>query len=982
MLQDYNQTINLPKTAFPMRANLPAREPDMLKTWQERSIYEKMIQRNEGKPRFVLHDGPPFSNGYIHMGTAMNKCLKDFICRYKNMSGWQAPYVPGWDNHGMPIESAIIKQNKLDRKKMTVSEFRSACHAFAAKFVEIQKGQFIRLGVLGDWDHPYLTMDPAFEAEEEKVFGKMFEKGFIYKGLKPVYWCPHDETALAEAEIEYSDDKCEAIFVKFPLRDDKGRLQGFCDLSKTFFVIWTTTTWTLPGNLAISLGPDFDYVLMQAENGEVYIVAEKLAESVAKAAGLENYRILATLPGRTFELMTASHPFFDRESVILLGGHVTLEAGSGCVHTAPGHGMEDFLICREYDAAGKTNIGTVVPVDDRGHMTKEAGKFEGLFYEKANEAILEELKARGALLAAQTLVHQYPHCWRCKHPIIYRATDQWFCSVDAIKEQAVKASEGVRWIPDWGKERMTAMIRERSDWCISRQRNWGLPIPVFYCGDCGKPVCTPETIASVSAVFEKQGSNAWYDWDAEKLLPENFSCPHCGGTTFTKEKDTLDGWFDSGSTHIASLERNNPKDWPSTMYLEGADQFRGWFQSSLLTAVATKGAAPYQIVLTHGWTVDGEGKAMHKSLGNTIAPEEIVNKYGADLLRLWAASSDYRADVRVSDNIFKQLSDIYLKIRNTARYMLGNLEGYDPNAPVEFADMPELDRWALSRLRQLIERVLASYEAYEVHTITHAIHNFCVSDMSQFYLDIIKDRLYCEGKDSLLRRSAQTAMHLILDALVRMLAPILAFTADEIWQCMAHRTGENTENVMFNDMPAPHAAWTLDKETSLKWDRLLALRLDVNKALELARAEKGIGKALDAEVTLYVSPQAEASFAALRDLNLAELFLVSGVKVVSARERGLREKTSRAFPFWSSPRGMKNACAAGRIRRMWEKMRNILRFVPAARRLSARCKHLTGFLAGGMQGKSRSPASMLSATSSRRHSCRRELLDDQNREGE
>jgi isoleucyl-tRNA synthetase len=625
---------------------------------------------------------------------------------------------------------------------------------------------------------------------------------------------------------------------------------------------------------------------MREPGGEVYIVAEKLAESVAKAAGLESYQILATLPGTTFELMVASHPFFDRDSVILLGGHVTLEAGSGCVHTAPGHGMEDFAICREYDAVGKTNLGTLVPVDDRGHMTKEAGKFEGLYYEKANAAILEELKERGALLASETLVHQYPHCWRCKNPIIYRATDQWFCSVDAIKEQAVKASEGVRWIPDWGKERMIAMIRERSDWCISRQRNWGLPIPVFYCTDCGKPVCTPETIASVSAVFEKSGSNAWFDLEAAQLLPQGFICPHCGGKTFTKEKDTLDGWFDSGSTHYASLERDNPKDWPATLYLEGADQYRGWFQSSLLTAIATKNAAPYKIVLTHGWTVDGEGKAMHKSLGNTVAPEEIIKKYGADLLRLWAASSDYRVDVRVSDNIFKQLSDIYLKIRNTARYMLGNLEGFDPDAQVPFADMPELDRWALSRLRQLIERVTASYEAYEFHTISHAIHNFCVTDMSQFYLDIIKDRLYCEGTDSLLRRSAQTAMYLILDALVRMLAPILAFTAEEIWQCMTHETGAKAESVLFNDMPAPRAEWTLDKEAALKWERLQALRLDVNKALELARAEKVIGKALDAEVTLFVSSAAEEAFAALGGLNLTELFIVSGVNVVSGKGEG------------------------------------------------------------------------------------------------
>lgn len=507
---------------------------------------------------------------------------------------------------------------------MTVPEFRSACHEFATNFVNIQRDQFIRLGVMGDWDHPYVTMDPGFEAEEVRIFGKMYEKGFIYKGLKPVYWCPHDETALAEAEIEYADDKCESIFVKFKVRDDKGALSGICDLDKTYFVIWTTTTWTLPGNLAISLGPDFTYILMKAPNGEVYIVAEDLAPAVAKAAGIDHYDVLAKKKGRDFELMTATHPLYDRESVILVGGHVTLEAGTGCVHTAPGHGVEDFLICKQYDNAGKTNIGVIVPVDDKGHMTEEAGPFAGLYYEKANGVILEALTERGALLAKETITHQYPHCWRCKKPIIYRATDQWFCSVDEFKEEAVAACEGITWLPEWGYDRMVSMIRERAEWCISRQRHWGLPIPVFYCSDCGKPVCTPESIDAVSQLFAREGSNAWFDREASDILPEGFACPHCGGKTFTKETDTLDCWFDSGSTHIASLEKGDPKNWPADMYLEGADQYRGWFQSSLLTAIAVKGKAPYKTVLTHGWTVDGEGKAMHKSLGNAVAPEHII----------------------------------------------------------------------------------------------------------------------------------------------------------------------------------------------------------------------------------------------------------------------------------------------------------------------------------------------------------------------
>ncbi len=877
---DYNQTINLPKTDFPMRAGLPKREPDMLKSWYDQDVYGALMKHNEGKPRFILHDGPPFSNGYIHMGTAMNKCLKDFILRYKNMSGFHAPYTPGWDNHGMPIESAIIKQNKLDRKKMSIPEFRDACQAFAQNFVDIQREQFIRLGVLGDWEHPYRTMDPAFEAEEVKVFGKMYEKGYIYKGLKPVYWCPHDETALAEAEIEYADDPCDSIYVKFPIRDDKGKLQALCDLSKTYFVIWTTTTWTLPGNLAISVGPDFTYILMQAPNGEVYIVAEDLAESVAKAAGISSWDVLGKYKGRELELMTASHPFFDRESVVLVGNHVTLDAGTGCVHTAPGHGMDDFLICKQYDHAGKTNIGVVVPVDDRGHMTEAAGKFAGLYYAKANAAIVEELKEKNALLALETMTHSYPHCWRCKNPIIYRATDQWFCSVDSFKEEAISACGNVQWLPEWGYDRIVSMIRERSEWCISRQRHWGLPIPVFYCADCGKPVCTPETIEAISKLFGEKGSNAWFALEAGDILPDGFPCPHCGGTHFTKETDTLDCWFDSGSTHIASLYQNDPQNWPADLYLEGADQYRGWFQSSLLTAVATKGTAPYRAVLTHGWTVDGEGKAMHKSLGNAVAPETLIQQYGADLLRLWAASSDYRVDVRASDKIFKQLSDLYLKIRNTARYILGNLNDFDPNTALPFSEMEALDQWAMARYNQLVAKVCNSYDNYSFHLISHSIHNFCVVDMSNFYLDIIKDRLYCEGKDSKIRRSAQSAMYRILDGMVRMLAPILAFTAEEIWHFMPHDQTANTFSVLLNPMPAYDKALVLSDEQNARWEQIRALRMDVNKALELARASKIVGKSLDGEVTLHLSPEAAQAFAPLKEYPLTTLLIVSKVTVL------------------------------------------------------------------------------------------------------
>ncbi len=877
MAKDYTETLNLPKTEFSMRANLPAREPDMLKAMYEKDLYHEMLKRNEGKESFILHDGPPFSNGNIHMGTALNKVLKDFIVKYKSMQGYYAPYIPGWDNHGMPIESAIIKQNKLDRKKMSISDFRRACHEFAMKFVGIQMDSFKRLGVLGEWDDPYLTMDPKFEAREVRVFGEMFKKGYIYKGLKPVYWCPNDETALAEAEIEYKDAPCTSIFVKFNVTDDLGKLAGVCDLANTYFIIWTTTTWTLPGNLAIAVHPRDTYVVVKAENGECYIVADMLADRTMKQGGIENYEIISTFKGSELEYMQTRHPFLDRNSVVVNADYVTMESGTGCVHTAPGFGAEDYLTGVKY------KMDIIVPVDDRGYQTKDAGKFAGMHYEESNVAILADLKESGALFASEDVVHSYPHCWRCKKPIIFRATPQWFCSVDAFKDAAIEAADKVEWMPKWGEDRMKSMIRERADWCISRQRHWGLPIPVVYCEKCGKPVCTDETINKIADTFAAEGSNAWFDKDASELVPEGFVCPFCGDNHFTKETDTLDGWFDSGSTHFGVLESAEDHRWPTDLYLEGADQYRGWFQSSLLTAVGAKGeGAPYKAVLTHGWVVDGEGKAMHKSLGNGVDPADVIKKYGADLLRLWAASADYTVDVRVSDNIFKQLSETYRKIRNTARMFMANIgtpeTDFDPKCDmVDINELLDIDKWALARMNKLVANVNKAYNNYEFHILYHDVANFCTIDMSKLYIDIVKDRLYVEKKDSKERRSAQTAMYLILNALTRMIAPILSFTADEIWGSMAHAEGDDVRSVLLNDMPVYEEKYAF-AEIEAHWNQLFDMRDDVMKALEEARAAKLIGKSLEAKITIYANP---AKLEILKNFGeeLKTVFIVSGVEL-------------------------------------------------------------------------------------------------------
>ncbi len=885
---DYKNTIITPKTDFPMKAGLPAREPDMLKRWQEMDLYHTMLEKNRDLPPFIVHDGPPFSNGYIHMGHALNKTLKDFIVRSHAMMGYYTPYVPGWDNHGLPIERAIENSKRKLNRDMSVTEFRDACADFAEDFIQKQMAGFRRLGVVADWEHPYRTMDRHFEAQEVKIFGRMFDKGYIYKGLKPVTWCPACATAVAEADIEYQDDPCTSVYVKFALKDDLGKLPDF-DLSRTFFVIWTTTIWTLPGNMAVCLHPRESYVLVKAENGETYIMAEALTQKTMQRGGLENYEILARYPGAFFENMLAQHPFLDKTSRLVNADYVTMDSGTGCVHTAPGFGADDYRTCMRY------GMELVVPVDDHGRHTDYAGKYAGLKTEESNPVILADLRESGALFAAEQIVHSYPHHDRCKKPVIFRATPQWFCSVEAFKDQAVAAIENVQWYPAWGEDRMVSMIRERADWCISRQRRWGMPIPVFYCADCGKPVSTPDSIAKLSALFDEHGSNIWFEKDAMELIPEGFTCPHCGGRQFGKEKDTLDCWFDSGSTHFSSLMHRTPQLWPADVYLEGADQYRGWFQASLLTSVgALDRGAPFRQVLTHGWTVDGQGRAMHKSLGNGVDPADLIKEFGADIVRLWAASSDYHADVRCSKEIFKQIAQNYLKFRNTARYCLGNLADFDPNTDmVPASELEELDKWALTRLNALTDACKKAYNGYEFHVVTHLINDFCVVDLSGFYLDILKDRLYCEARTGLRRRSAQTALYLIVDAMAKLFAPILAFTCDEIWQAMPHLATDDRRNILLNQMPASFDAYALCAEAMGEWDRIIKLRQDVNGVLEKARADKRIGKALEARVTLQTADEALKALCDRADL--AEICIVSAVEQ-AAPEVGAQVGVGTNYP--------------------------------------------------------------------------------------
>lgn len=878
---DYKKTVNLPKTDFPMKANLPEREPEMQARWEEADLYGRLRKERRGAKKFILHDGPPYANGRIHMGTATNKVLKDFIVRHANMKGFDAPYVPGWDTHGMPIEHKAIEELGLDRRNISPAELRNQCRDFALGFIEVMTEQFKRLGVMGDWDNPYVTLDPEYEARQILVFGEMARKGYIYKGLKSVYWCPQCETALAEAEIEYAEKRSPSIYVTFDVVDGKGRLPQDAKV-----VIWTTTPWTIPANVAIALHPDVTYQLVETKRG-MLLMAEDLVDTVLEKLGLGRGAVLGAWKGRELEGVVCRHPLFDRDSLVVLGEHVTTEEGTGCVHTAPGHGQEDFEVGERY------NLPVIVPIDDRGVFTREAGPFAGLRYDEANKPIAEALDAAGALLRLDFITHQYAHCWRCKDPVVWRATEQWFASIDGFRRQALEAIGTVEWIPHWGETRITNMVADRRDWCISRQRAWGVPIPIFYCAGCGEQLLNETSIAHVAELFRREGSNIWFEREAAELVPPGVRCARCGSDRFRKETDIMDVWFDSGSSHAAVLEPREELTWPADMYLEGSDQHRGWFQSSLLTAVATRGAAPYRKVLTHGFVVDGDGRKMSKSLGNVVQPEEVIRQYGADIMRLWVASTDYTGDMRISPDILKQLAEVYRKIRNTLRFLLGNLYDFDPQADgLPYEELEEFDRWALNRAAEVLERVDRAYDRYQYHQVYQSIHNFCVVDLSAFYLDVSKDRLYTSGPASRARRSAQTALYQVARLLTGMLAPILPHTADEVWGYLPRLAGD-PESVHLARWPEAPAEWR-DEALARRWAGLLEVRDVVLKALEEAKG-RGINKSTEAALTLYASEEVRDRLEPFAD-QLETVFIAARVEVRPAGEEPAGAIRSEAVP--------------------------------------------------------------------------------------
>lgn len=866
---DYAKTLNLPKTSFKMKANLAQKEPLTLRDWTKSSIYEKSLK--EGHPFFILHDGPPYANGDIHIGHAMNKVLKDIILKYKRLRGYNAPYIPGWDTHGLPIEWKIMEELGEKAKAMTPLQIRQECKKYALKWVEKQKKEFVRLGVLGDWDNPYITLKPEFEAEQLKVFKEIYENGYIYKGLKPVYWSPTTETALAEAEIEYKDVTSHSIYVKFEGEKDLTDKLGVDEAS---ILIWTTTPWTLPANLGVFLHPEFDYGLYKTEKGNL-VVAKDLAEDVFKTLDL-SYELLKEFKGTELEYTHYQHPFLDRKGLVMNADYVTIDAGTGAVHTAPGHGADDYNYSLKY------NIGILSPVDDKGHMTKEAGKYEGMFYAKASKAIVEDLTESGHMLYHTTFVHSYPHDWRSKKPVIFRATEQWFISVDEsdIRENALKALENVEFVPSWGKNRIGSMLETRPDWTISRQRVWGVPIPLFYNRATDEVIYEPEIMDRIIELVKKEGTDIWWKYEAKEIIgDELLEKYNLKDVDIRKERSIMDVWFDSGVSHRSVLvPRNLPR--PADLYLEGSDQHRGWFQSSLLTSIASTKDAPYKRILTHGFTMDGQGRKMSKSLGNTILPKDITEKYGADILRLWVSSVDYREDVRISENILQQMSDAYRRIRNTARFLMGNLNNFDyANDKVDYKDMFEIDKWAMHKLEELKEKTTEYYDKYEFYSLFQEITYFCSMEMSSFYLDIVKDRLYCEGTTSIERRSAQTVLTEVLKVLVRIISPVLSFTADEIWERIPEALKEE-ESVHLSKWIEANPEY-LNEELAKKWDKIARLRREVNKKLEAERQTGLIGHSLDARVLLNI---ANAEYSFIKDYTeneVSDLFIVSQVKFVN-----------------------------------------------------------------------------------------------------
>ena len=884
---DYKETLNLPLTDFPMKANLAVKELEILHKWSEAGLYGKIRGARAGAKRFILHDGPPYANGNIHSGHALNKILKDIIVKVKTMSGYDAPYVPGWDCHGLPIEHQVDKLLGKAKRDMTPVQIREKCREYAEKYVGIQREEFIRLGVLGDWENPYLTMSHDYEVGTVKEFAKFVANGGLYRGFKPVHWCPSCRTALAEAEVEYADKTSPSVFVKFKL-DGAATAQLGLPADSTSVVIWTTTPWTLPANLGVSVHPDFVYSAVKVAE-DTLIVAEELLASCMKAFGAAEYSTVKTFKGTQFDRLHAIHPFLDKTSLMMVGTHVTLEQGTGLVHTAPGHGQEDYVIGQQY------GLTVYNPVDENGKFIADTPHFAGLKVWDANLAVIELLKERGALLSKSDLTHSYPHCWRCRNPVIFRATAQWFISMDKnnLRAKALEAIRGARWLPAWGMDRILGMVENRPDWCLSRQRTWGVPIIAFYCEKCGETLLDETTAANVIAIMEKEGVDAWFSRDAKDLLPAGSKCGKCGGTDFVKGGDILDVWFDSGVSHAMVLENSKGLAWPADLYLEGSDQHRGWFHTSLLESVGTRGAAPYREALTHGYVVDGAGKKMSKSLGNVIAPQTIIDKYGAEIVRLWVASEDYREDIRLSTEILTRLTEAYRKIRNTVRFMLGNLNDFDPEKNTVALDKrDELDRVIMYKFQQLVDKVVEAYGRYDFHVFYHAVHNFCVTDLSAFYLDIIKDRVYTFPKTSLGRRSAQSTLHELTVGLLTLMAPVLSFTAEEAWGHLPGKAGKPGDSVHLATFPkATHVA---DSDSLIaEWDRIIEIRGEVTRTLETSRRDKLIGHSLDARITLKVSEANRALFEKRRD-DLPFIFIVSQATLADGVSTATEVKVEKA----------------------------------------------------------------------------------------